>query len=151
MSKFLDIAQEFLTSDEWPFERDDEKGLLKTGITGDGVSFRVFIDAHDDVDQLLVYIYSPIQVPEEKRLAAAEFVCRANYALKIGNFELDMSDGEVRYKTSVDVEGSQLSPTMVKNLVGVGVGMMHRYYPGLMKLIYGDQSAEACIQEIEAS
>jgi len=149
MSSFLDIAQKFLESDEWPFERDDEKGLLKTGISGDGVSFKVFIDAHEEADQLIVYVYSPTAAPEEKRLATAEYIARANYGLKIGNFELDMSDGEVRYKTSIDIEGGQLAEIMVKNLVGVGAGMMHRYYPGLMKLIYSDDSPEACIATVE--
>ncbi len=40
---------------------------------------------------------------------------------------------------------------MVKNLLQVGAAMMIRYYPGLMKLVDGDQSPEECIREIEAS
>ena len=96
MSKFLDIAQEYLRSDDWPFDRDDDKGIIRTGISGDGHNFRVFIDARDENDQLIVYVYGPTGVPEEKRQLAAEYVCRANYGLRIGNFELDMRDGEVR-------------------------------------------------------
>lgn len=150
MSQFLDIAEQFLKDDDWPYERDDEKNILKSGIGGGDVNFRVFIQAMDEADQLMVYTYSPNNVPEEKRLAAAEFVTRANYGLKIGNFEMDMSDGEVRYKASIDVEGAGLCTTMVKNLLGVGAAMMMRYHPGLMKLIYGDDSAEACIREVES-
>jgi len=151
MSQFLTIAQQFLEADDWPFERDDQKSLLKTGIGRDGTNFRIFIQADDANDQFLVYTLSPTNVPEERRLAAAEYICRANYGLKMGNFELDMSDGEVRYKNSIDVEGKGLCTTMVKNLLQVSAAMMMRYYPGLMKLIYGDQSPEECIKEIESS
>ena len=35
------------------------------------------------------------------RVAAAEFEPRANFGLDIGNLELDMTDGEVRYKSSL--------------------------------------------------
>ncbi len=150
MSEFLNIAQQYLESDEWPYERDDEKGLLKTGVSSDGQTYRVFIDAQDQSDQFICYVYGPTNVPEEKRRAAAEYLCRANYGLRIGNFEIDMSDGEVRYKTSIDVEGADLCVTMVKNLLNVGAAMMMRYYPGLLKLVYGDAEPAAVIQEIEA-
>ena len=46
--------------------------------------------------------------PEEMRVPMAEFLTRANYGLRIGNFEMDFEDGEVRYKSSVDFEGIEL-------------------------------------------
>jgi len=33
-----------------------------------------------------------------------EFLTRANYGLNIGNFEMDFQDGEIRFKTAIDVE-----------------------------------------------
>ena len=35
------------------------------------------------------------------KVAAAEFEARANFGLNIGMMELDMTDGEVRYKSSL--------------------------------------------------
>ena len=35
------------------------------------------------------------------KVAAAEFEPRANFGLNIGMMELDMTDGEVRYKSSL--------------------------------------------------
>ena len=51
----------------------------------------------------------PIRVAEEQRQIVAELLARINYGLNIGNFELDMTDGEIRYKTSIDVEGGELT------------------------------------------
>jgi hypothetical protein len=61
--------------------------------------------------------YFPIKAPENKRLEAMEFITRANYGAIIGNFEMDISDGEITYKTSLDVEGAELTETLILSLV----------------------------------
>jgi len=43
-----------------------------------------------------------------------KFLTRANYGMMIGNFEMDFTDGEIRYKTSIDVEGDKLSSALIK-------------------------------------
>jgi len=48
-------------------------------------------------------------VISSKRGAVAEFINRANYGIIIGNFEMDFADGEIRYKTSIDVQGDKLT------------------------------------------
>lgn len=47
--------------------------------------------------------------PENKRLAVAEILTRANLGMIIGNLELAFVDREIRYKTSIDVEGDRKS------------------------------------------
>ena len=78
---------------------------------------------------------------------------RANYGLIIGNFEMDFSDGEVRYKTSIDVEDEdeddRLSVALIKNLVYANVLTMDRYLPGVMSIIYGDVSPAQAIAQME--
>ena len=78
----------------------------------------------------------------------AEFITRANLGLVIGNFELDLEGGELSYKTSVDVEGGTLAPTMIKNMVYINVLMMDRHIPGLNKVIYGDASPADALEEV---
>src|SRR5262249_17088927 len=91
----------------------------------------------------------PSNVPEEKRVEVAEFITRANYGLVIGNFEMDYADGEVRYKTSVDVEGGELTAKMVENVIRANVMTMDRYFPGLMGVLYGDRDPAEAIAETE--
>jgi hypothetical protein len=107
--------------------------------------------AHAREEQKLFIFYSVCQVnaPEDKRMAVAEFLTRANYGLLIGNFELDFNDGEIRYKTSIDVEGDRPSPALVQQLVYANVLTMDRYLPGIMTVIYGSASPAEAIAEIE--
>ncbi|MEO1389173.1 MAG: YbjN domain-containing protein [Cyanobacteria bacterium J06634_6] len=65
----------------------------------------------------------------------AQFITRANYGLILGNFELDYTDGEIRYKTSLDVEGDRLTPALTKNLISTNVMTMNQYLPGLLAVL----------------
>lgn len=50
-------------------------------------------------------------------MAVAEFIARGNFGIVIGNFEIDFSDGEIPYKTSIDVKGDRPSFALIKRLV----------------------------------
>jgi len=145
----IDTVHEWLVKDDWNFERDPERSLIKTGVKAKNASYRLFFDAKEEEQQLIIYIVCPNSIPMDKLLEGAEFVTRANYGLRIGNFEMDMSDGEVRYKVSVDVEGGKLGPTMVENMVDIGVGTIDKYFPGLMTMLYSGKSPEDAIGEVE--
>jgi hypothetical protein len=88
-------------------------------------------------------------VPEEKRVAMAEFITRANYGMRIGNFEMDFSDGELRYKSSIDVEDDHLSSPLIKHMVYPNVLMMDKYLPGIMAILYAGKSPRQAVEEVE--
>jgi len=67
----------------------------------------------------------------------------------IGNFELDFADGEIRYKTSIDVKGDFLSFELIKQLVYANVTMMDEYLPGIISVIDGDVLPKDAIAQIE--
>lgn len=89
-------------------------------------------------------------VPGDKRVAVSEYIARANYGLVIGNFELDMDSGHVRYKTSVDLEGATVEPVLFKNLIYANLTTADRYHPGLLKVLWGDDMTPlAAIEMVE--
>lgn len=49
----------------------------------------------------------PLAADENNRLAVAEYLTRVNFNMRNGNFELNMEDGEIRFKTYVHVGASQ--------------------------------------------
>lgn len=149
MGKILDAVQRFFEQDEWPFTQLEDSLILKTGFNGDNGQFTCFAQEREQQQQFVFYSVAPVKVPEKDRLAVAEFLTRANYGLIIGNFELDFSDGEVRYKTSLDVENAELSEALVKNLVYAAVLTMDRYITGMMRVVYGGATPVEAIQEIE--
>ena len=67
----------------------------------------------------------------------------------IGNFELDFSDGEIRYKTSLDVEGDRLSNALIKQTVYLNVLTMDKYLPALVAVINNELSVDNAIAAVE--
>jgi hypothetical protein len=49
-----------------------------------------------------------------KQQTIAKFITRANYGMSLGNFELDFNDGEIRYKTSIDVTDDRLNFALIQ-------------------------------------
>jgi hypothetical protein len=149
MGRIFDAVEEFLKSDDWPTQAVEDASLIKTGFDGDSGQFSCFASARDAQDQLVFYSVFPVKAPVDQRAQVAEFITRANYGMAVGNFEMDFADGEVRFKTSFDVEGMDLPAKLVRNLVYANVLTMDRYFPGLMRVLYAGASAEEAVHEIE--
>ncbi len=149
MSTILETVINFFDQDDWPFTPLGGQPVLRLGFQGENGQWTCYAQVREEQEQFIFYSLCPVNAPEEKRLAAAEFLTRANYGLFIGNFELDMNDGEIRYKTSIDVEGDRLSEALVRTLVYANVLTMDRYLPGLMSVLYGGASPAEAIAQVE--
>lgn len=149
MGEMFDVVQRFFTDDEWYFLQMDQQPILQMSFQGKNGKWTCYGQVKEDQCIFFFYSVAPVNVPEEKRLAMAEFITRANYGLKIGNFEMDFSDGELRYKTSLDVENDHLSTALVSNLVYANLWTMDRYLPGILSVIYGNVSPVTAVQKIE--
>jgi len=139
----------FFTEDDWSFTKLQGEPALRMVFQGENGAWTCYAKAREEQKQFLFYSLCPIETPEEKRSAIAHFLTRANYGMTIGNFELDFTDGEIRYKTSIDVEGDRLTPALIKNLVYTNVSMMDEYLPGIKAVIEQGVSPEEAIWAIE--
>lgn len=151
MSVAFETIKQFFSEDEWFFVETENRGVLVLRMNHWGENGRFSCQAEYNEAQDIFYFYSyfPINVPDEKRLKMAEFITLVNYGMRIGNFEMDFEDGEVRFRTSSDFEGQGLSYALVSNHVYPNVWMMDRYLPGLFAVVYGDRSAAEILESIE--
>lgn len=150
MQNIHDALISFFEEDGWAFNLLGEPPLLQLSFRGEHGTWTCLAQSRDDLGQFVFYSLCPVDAPEERRLAVAEFLTRANYGLILGNFELDYEDGEIRYKTSIDVADDRLSPELIRNMVYTNVLVMDRYLPGIMRVIYGQVPALEAIQEVES-
>lgn len=149
MSTIFETMVTFFEQDEWPYSQIDTESALRLIFQGSSGKWICYAQARETQQQFVFYSVCHATVPEEKRLIMSEFFSRANYGLIIGNFEMDFSDGEIRYKTSIDVENDRLTPALIKNLVYANVVTMDHYLPGIMAVIYASVSPSQAIAQIE--
>lgn len=138
MSALLQILSQFLDSIQWHWELVDESGrILGTSVEGEHGKFTCYGHAHDTRQQLVFYSLCPTNCPPERLSAMAELMARMNFGMILGNFELDMRDGEIRYKTAIDVEDLDFSVDACKQLVFPNCMMMDRYLPAIEHVVNG--------------
>ncbi len=145
---FTTLTQ-FLKDDGWYPQQLDEKTIHRVYFAGENGELRCYAQIRVDLEQFLFYVIAPVKAPEDMRAHVAEYIARANYGLRIGNFELDYTDGEVRYKSSVDFEGERLTPQFIKNAMYPAVHTMDFYLPGLLGVMYGNKTPVEAIRDIE--
>ena len=150
MGKIFDTVVAFLKKNEYYFSQIPNEPILRLDVWGKNGRWTCYAHAKEDQEQFIFYSIYPVNVPEYKLHEMAEFITRANYGLTIGNFELDFSDGEIRYKTSIDVEGDRLSEALLKQLVYANLTIADRYLPGVMAVCFGDMPPAKAIMKVEA-
>jgi hypothetical protein len=148
MGRLRDAVDQYLAGRGWPSE-EIANGVFELPVVGKAGNWMAYFSTLEDEQQVLVYSVLPTAVPPDRLVEAALFLTRANFGLVIGNFELDLESGEIRFKTSVDVEGVEINDALVDHLLLAGVIATDRYLPGIAAVI-GGQQAVASIEMVEA-
>ena len=148
ISLFNQLLQ-FFERDDWSFTHLRGENVLHLSHVGENGVWSCYATVWEEGKQIFFYSICPIAAPKDRRTAAMEFVTRANYGMSIGNFEIDLEDGRIRYKTSIDVEGSTSVAALVKQLVRANVDIMDLYLPGIAATIEQGMGAQEAIALVE--
>ena len=149
-SPLLPVVRGALDEREIAYELNEQNNWIRFTIKGTEASYICLLHADDKTRLVCAYVIPPVWVPESARPAMCEAIARANYGLACGAFDMDVGDGELRYRACIDVEGGELVPTMVHNLVGAGIALCNRYHAAFMRIIYGGATPEEAIGAVES-
>ncbi|TNE88075.1 MAG: YbjN domain-containing protein [Deltaproteobacteria bacterium] len=150
MGKLLDHMESALTDAGWLFEPLDGLAGLRTIVETSTAQWPVLVLEYAEEQQVVTYSVMPASTPPSKLLVMMEFITRVNYDLPVGNFELDLDDGEVRFKNAIDLEGGELTDEMANVLLFTNVDTMAHYMPGLAAVLQGTASPAQALALCEA-
>jgi hypothetical protein len=143
-----DVVEQFFEGEGWPIEALIQGELYETSFEGDSGAWPVHVHVYDgDSRVVLVSTWTGL-VDDERRAAMAELCNRANFGLAVGNFELDHDTGEVRFRTSIDVEHAELTPALVRNLAVANMITFDQYLPAI-EGVAGGSPAELAVRAVE--
>ena len=117
---------------------------------GEVGTYRIIAAVEADVELFQVFGYAPIRVPEGARPSIAETLSRANYGLKVGKFEMDWNDGELRFQAAHILTDGDLNDDVIGRLMGTTMAMLDMYLPAIMSVIYGNELPQDAIRCVEA-
>ncbi len=140
--------QAYFQEKEWPVAQHATEPILRFEYQGEHGTWFCYARAREDARHFIFLSVVEEKVPEALRPAMAEFLTRVNFGLNIGNFELDLEDGEVRYKTSLAAPDLKLTSRMIDPAVESNLQNMDDYLPGIQAVSRGEQTALAAFEAV---
>jgi hypothetical protein len=125
---------EFLLHEKWPFVPLPGEPVIRTDYRGQHGQWICYARIEEDERRVVFYSVYPESIPQAKRAAVAEYLTRINYGLSVGNFEMDFDDGEVRFRTGLDLEGINLQAELFRPLLLNNIHTMDKYLPGILRI-----------------
>lgn len=149
MSRIKETVREFIDEMKWTswVELDDRN--LRGIVYGEVGRWICYLSWDERESHVACHSCCGMKVPAVSRTAVNEYLAMANFNLRLGNFEMEHSTGEVCFKTSAPLEGIEPTMEFVKALAFANFSMMDRYMPGLMAVAFGNQDPKKAIEKAE--
>ena len=131
----------YMDEAERHYEADVEDGVISLDMQGDDGEWSIYISVIDDdeIRRVLIHSYLSVRIPEINRLKVAEQIARFNYDMSMGNFGLSMDDGNVFFKTAVDLADGQITPIMFERMYGLNACVMNDHYAQILSVGFGGE------------
>lgn len=145
----VDFLKQYFEDKEWPYNyyqpkiRDSQKShylslRMRNKQLDCGYLFRV----QERNKLLAVYGILPFLIPESHQSAAMLLITQINYDMMIGNLEMDVDDGEIRYKNAIDIEAVGLDDDILEHLLQSIIAMTTVAYEIFSDLVNNQDPAE---------
>ena len=140
---------DFFKQEQWPFIKLPEQTTVQLLAQAQNGQWTCYATVREAENIFAFYSVCPIPASSSKREKIAEFIIRVNQGMLLGNFELDYRDGEIRYKTSIDVEGDWLTHALIRSLVYTNVMTLDQYLPAILAVLEQGTTPEQAIHLVE--
>jgi hypothetical protein len=147
MTDLLQMAAAFFEDRHWTHRAIERPRAVEVTHDWAETPFRSYAQAKKDGRLFLYYSVCPEHAPPERRAAVATYLTRVNFGQMVGAFEMDLDDGEVRFRTSIDLEGEPMTGPLLSGVVYPNHQAMIDYLPGLLQVIAGEKDPDLAFRE----
>ncbi|MDE6934013.1 MAG: YbjN domain-containing protein [Oscillospiraceae bacterium] len=150
MENVIKLIHEFFSKGKLKYRYDEKTHTFSSGVDMENVlgNLRIVLPVRENSYTVYAILNGTPKAGNFGRVA--EYLHRANYGMRNGNFEFDYRDGEIRYKTYVNFEGIQLSLPVVAESILIPILMFDQYGENLMRIMLGDGDPAELVKQAEA-
>ena len=149
MNPIIAVIREHLRSENLALMESDDPDVVVAVLNTSLCRYLISFNHLPSQKRLEVHGLYPISVPAERRSVVAEFLTRINWGIKAGAFQMDWSDGELRFLRVCWVEGEPTRDKVGEWVVAVCVAF-DGFHRALMSLIYRQASADHAVEQGQA-
>ena len=141
---------DFFNEHDFHFDFNEEDGIITTDFPTrskvGSLDFRIrFLS-----DGYISHATVRISADNDTREKIAEYLTRANYGLQIGNFEMDLRDGEIRFKVFCRSGDIALTEEQITDCFILPIIQFETYGNDLLAVLFGMKEPEQAIQDAES-
>ena len=150
METMIKLVKDYLDREQWKYTYDEETHTILTGMKLKCKLQSLRMGVRFSENGYITIAYPALNAGEEYRQDIAEYITRANFGVKNGNFEMDYKDGEIRYKVYTSYKGlNEFSEDIVEESFVIPIVMFERYGDGLAALLFGFSNPKEEIDKAE--
>ena len=146
---FDDILTYFREEHESNFTIDEENQIVRASVQGENLLYETAVLWDDATQRISFRVVNIAVVPERLRDHACVLTNLINWQLILGNFEIDMEDGEMAFRISFDVDDGALGQKQINTHFMLMLALVDKYYPAFQRLMWQDYSPMAAFRTIE--
>ncbi len=142
----LDILEEIVAANEWPFDRTSEDEMV-VEITGRWCDYRLYFMWRDDVSALHFTCAFDARVPSTRRRDVNDLLAMVNEKLWLGHFDVSLDEGMPMFRHTVPLRGLRgASVEQLEDLVEAAFTECERFFPAFQFVIWGGKSAAESLE-----
>jgi len=135
MKEIFKSVAVFFEKESWPTNRIEGETACSMRFKGRHGEWTCVAQAYEEDRPFVFYSSCPVKASAETFPAVCELVSRLNYSMLCGNFEIGYLDGDIRFRTSIEMPGHDLEHLMIDRVVYNNVATMDMYLPAILDVV----------------
>ncbi len=145
----FETLREYLKQGGWKASELEGKHAFKVVKKRRSIPLTYYFQILEEEEQFLFKIVPVLTLFPDLLALAAEYTARANYGMRIGNFEVSYADAMITFKSGLNFKGQRLTRAWIDNAVQPALTAFAEYFPGLMKVLAGLETPVEAVRKIE--
>ncbi len=146
---WLELIIRFFQEDQWSFQRIEQKPVFRAGYRGEHGTWVCYIRIDVEQQKVLFHSLSGLNILPQFRFPVLHYLDLVNQQLSNGRFDVDIDNGDVLFKTTLDLADQDLTVDTIRSMAYENVRTMDRYFPGVVSVVHGGLSPETALARIE--
>lgn len=139
MTSLFSTVNSFLEEDGWKFESFESDGVMRALFSSDKQEWELLALVREELEQIIFYSHvTESTTPKHRRNEMCILLNNLNNRTVYGAFEMDIDEGEVMFRTALDLVEVLPSFELIRNSLYTNIGTMERYHGALVALMKDD-------------
>lgn len=132
-----------MLAEQFPIAPLDEEWFIAFDWAAGPIPFACYCEINPEAQGFVFRAIWQTPIAKKHRAAVAEYLHRANYALPIVGWSIDLESGDLRWKSGFFFGDGDLTDNLMIQVLDSSFAFIREYVMGLVKLANGATIAEA--------